>query len=218
MRSPKKKNIVESSPRRYDLSPGGTIWKNPHNLVEKTELSDFTFEPVSSSSGGESSFSWDVSTHLSDEDMDRSNTSRTKQRYMPSGASAQQQTTSGSSLKTVSISKTTAVTDVTTVYDDNATYSKRGVRRKQPSPSTTIPSHPSHTSQSVLTFLENLLCCGFDTTDDAKQVTPKQDRQKEADNDFLGKIITCHVITCNCEGCTDCGGNYHDVEDYPMKM
>ena len=214
MRSPKKNNIAELSPRRYDLSPGGTIWKNPHNLVEKTELSDCTVETVSSSSGGESrSFSWDVS--LSDEDMDKSNTSRTKQRYMPSGASAQQQTTSGSSFKTDSISKTTAVTDNTTIYDDNATYSKRGLRRKQPSASTTIPSLPSNTSQSALTFLENLLCCGFDTTDDSKQVnTPEQERQKEEENDFLGKIITCHIMTCNCEGFTDCGGDYHDFENY----
>lgn len=210
MNSPKKKS-VELSPRRYDLSPGGTIWKNPH-LLEKTELSDFTFEPVLSVTTGGSSFSWDVSTHSSDEARERANVSTPKRRYLSTGAgSPHRHGASGSSLKTVSISKNTAATDNTSIDDDRTTSSKRGSIGKPPSPSTTIPSN---TSGTVFAFLENLFCCGFDTTDDPK----KQKSQKEEDNDFLGKIITCHIITCNCEGCTNCVGNYPDIKEHPTTM
>jgi hypothetical protein len=45
-----------------------------------------------------------------------------------------------------------------------------------------------------------LFCCGLDTTDSPK----KQDRQKDMENTFLGKIITCQINTCDCEGCTGC--------------
>eukprot|EP00986_Skeletonema_menzelii_P010141 scaffold4803_cov148-Skeletonema_menzelii.AAC.6 len=211
MYSPKKKS-VELSPRRYDLSPGGTIWKNPH-LLEKTELSDFTFEPVLSVTTGGSSFSWDVSTHSSDEERERekANVSTPQRRYMSTGAgSPYRHGASGSSFKTVSISKNTAATDNTSVDDDRATSLKKGSIGKPPSPSTTIPSN---TNGTVFAFLENLFCCGFDTTDD-----PKQKNQKENDNDFLGKIITCHIITCNCEGCTNCVSNYPDNEEHPTTM
>ena len=215
MNSPKKK-AVDLSPRRYDLSPGGTIWKNPH-LVEKTEkLSDFTFEPVLSvtTGGSGSSFSWDVSTHSSDVAREKAdNVSTPKRRFMSTGAGSphRRHGASGSSFKTVSISKNTAATDNTSIDDDDrATSSKRGSRGKTPSPTTTIPSQ---TSGTVFTFLENLFCCGFYTTD-----SPKQKNQKEEDNDFLGKIITCQIITCNCEGCTNCVGNYPDNEGHPTSM
>ncbi|KAK1736457.1 hypothetical protein QTG54_013057 [Skeletonema marinoi] len=141
--------------------------------------------------------------------MDKANASPTKQRYIASGASPPRHAASGSSFKTVSISKTTAATDNMSIDDDRAASSKKGYRKKPPSPSTTIPTNSSGT---VFAFLENLFCCGVDTTDDAKQ-----ERKKEADNDFLGRIITCHIITCNCEGCTDCGGKYPDISgDHPM--
>lgn len=207
MNSPKKK-AVDLSPRRYDLSPGGTIWKNPH-LVEKTEkLSDFTFEPVLSCGSG-SSFSWDVSTHSSDVAREKAdNDSTPKPVSTGAGSPHRRHGASGSSFKTVSISKNTAATDNTSIDDDDrATSSKRGSRGKMPSPTTTIPSQTS----GVFEFLENLFCCGFYTTD-----SPKQKSQKEDDNDFLGKIITCQIITCNCEGCTNC--NYPENEGHPTSM
>lgn len=199
MNSPKK-TAVELSPRRYELSPGGTIWKNPQLLGERSELSDFTFEPVSLSTTGESTFSWDVSTDNSDDMVPPS-----KQRYIASGASQHRHAASGSSFKTVSISKTTAETDN---MSTEVTPSKEGSIEKPPSQSNTTPS--KNTSCTVFAFLENVFCCGLDTTDD-----PKQERQQDLDDNFLGRIITCQVITCNCEGCTGCVGRCPDNEVDP---
>jgi hypothetical protein len=193
-----KKTAVELSPRRYELSPGGTIWKNSLSLGQRSEVSDFTFEPVSISTTEESAFSWDLSSDGSDKDNKvTASMSPSRQRYITSGAS---QHRSGSSFKTVSISKATDVTDKMSIDDDRVD--------KPPSPSHTDPSNT--TLETMVSFFENLFCCGLDTTDD-----PKQERQKEMDDNFLGKIITCNVIVCNCEGCTGCGGRCPDSEDQP---
>ncbi|KAL7431774.1 hypothetical protein ACHAXM_002793 [Skeletonema potamos] len=193
-----KKMTVEVSPRRYELSPGGTIWKNSQSLGERSQVSDFTFEPVSLSTTEESVFSWDLSTDVSDEVNNvTANMSLPKQRYKASGASQHKHhTASVSTFKTVSTSTATAVTDKMSIDDDRVD--------KPPSPSNTNPSN--NTSGSMFAFFENLFCCGFDTTDEPKQ-------EKEMDDNFLGKIITCKIIMCNCDGCTGCGDRCPDIED-----
>jgi hypothetical protein len=182
MRIPRKKT---DSSRRFKLSPsptGGPSWKNPE-VLERSELSDFSFEPLSLSTTGSTNFSWDVSTDFSDGEL-----KILKQKHLALGVSPKQAAASGESLKTVSISKTVAT--------DNTSGDDREVTEKPPSPATT----PSNTSGTVFAFLEALFCCGLDTTDSPK----KQDRQKDMENTFLGKIITCQINTCDCEGCTGC--------------
>lgn len=188
MRIPRKKT---DSSRRFKLSPsptGGPSWKNPE-VLERSELSDFSFEPLSLSTTGSTNFSWDVSTDFSDGEL-----KILKQKHLALGVSPKQAAASGESLKTVSISKTVAT--------DNTSGDDREVTEKPPSPATT----PSNTSGTVFAFLEALFCCGLDTTDSPK----KQDRQKDMENTFLGKIITCQINTCDCEGCTGCGKSPED--------
>ena len=185
MRIPRKKT---DSSRRFKLSPspkptGGQSWKNPE-VLERSELSDFSFEPLSLSTTGSTNFSWDVSTDFSDGEL-----KILKQKHLALGVSPKQVAASGESLKTVSISKTVA-TESTSADD-------REVTDKPPSPTNTTPSN---TSGTVFAFLEALFCCGLDTTDSPK----KQDRQKDMENTFLGKIITCQINTCDCEGCNGC--------------
>jgi len=67
-----------------------------------------------------------------------------------------------------------------------------------------------NSSGTAFAFLE-WFCCGVDTTEE-----PKQERKQDLSDSFLGKIITCHIITCNCEGCSGCvghPGDHHDSED-----
>lgn len=184
MRIPRKK--TESS-RRFKLSPsptptGGPSWKNPE-VLERSELSDFSFEPLSLSTTGSTNFSWDVS------DFSDGELKILKQKHLALGVSPKQVAASGESLKTVSISKTVAT--------DNTSSDDREVTDKPPSPTNTTPSN---TSGTVFAFLEALFCCGLDTTDSPK----KQDRQKDMENTLLGKIITCQINTCDCEGCNGC--------------
>lgn len=177
MRIPRKKT---DSSRRFKLSPsptptGGPSWKNPA-VLERSELSDFSFEPLSLSTTGSTNFSWDVSTDFSDGEL-----KILKQKHLALGVSPKQ-AASGESLKTVSVTKTVA-TENTSAYDKEVT-------EKPPSPTNT-PN--SNTSGTVFAFLEALFCCGLDTTDNPM----KQDRQKDMENTFLGKIITCQINTCD---------------------
>ena len=198
---------MKSPNKTYELSPGGTIWKNPH-LAEKSELSDFTFEPISSSASGESTFSWDVSTDTSSEENDRTNTLPARKKFCPSVV-APLRHASGSSFKTVSISKTTATatTDILSIEGDKNISPNRNFEEELPR----VASSPD-IGETVFTFLENLFCCGFDTTKN----DPKQARQKEVDNDFLGKIITCRNNT-TCE-IADCKGDYSGSEYHPISQ